>query len=218
MSVHIHRNTVNDLLWNTLVKLMRLEKLANFRLVGGTSLSLLLGHRKSVDIDMFTDAEYGTIDFLDILKTLKAEFQFIDGHNTWINKTAGNSCFIGESHLNTVKLDLFYTDPFFYPIILYEGIRLASLEEIVAMKLDVIGRGGRKKDFWDIHELFDSFELSTMLDIYSKCYPYHFSKDELIKQLTNFENADNDFEPNCLKGKYWELIKLDFEEKIKDFN
>jgi len=57
-----------------------------------------------------------------------------------------------------------------------------------------------------------------MLDIYSKCYPYHFSKDELIKQLTNFENADNDFEPNCLKGKYWELIKLDFEEKIKDFN
>lgn len=32
-----------------------------FRLVGGTALSLQMGHRLSVDIDLFTDAEYGTL-------------------------------------------------------------------------------------------------------------------------------------------------------------
>jgi len=34
-----------------------------FQLVGGTSLSLQLGHRISDDIDLFTDYEYDSIDF-----------------------------------------------------------------------------------------------------------------------------------------------------------
>ena len=37
---------------------MELEELNSFRLVGGTSLSLQIGHRMSVDIDLFTDAVY----------------------------------------------------------------------------------------------------------------------------------------------------------------
>jgi hypothetical protein len=42
-----------------------------FRLVGGTSLSLQLGHRMSIDIDLFTDADYGSIDF----KAIRAFFE-----------------------------------------------------------------------------------------------------------------------------------------------
>ncbi|MCG9898690.1 MAG: nucleotidyl transferase AbiEii/AbiGii toxin family protein [Hydrotalea sp.] len=42
-----------------------------FRLVGGTALSLYFGHRMSVDIDLFTDAPYGTIDFDKIESWLK---------------------------------------------------------------------------------------------------------------------------------------------------
>ncbi len=52
----IHKNTVTDQLWEMLMNLMRYDELSSFRLVGGTSLSLLLGHRMSVDIDLFTDA------------------------------------------------------------------------------------------------------------------------------------------------------------------
>lgn len=94
---------------------------------------------------------------------------------------------------------------------------MSSIEEIIAMKLDVIGRGGRKKDFWDIHALFENFNLRTMLDIYSKRYPFSFSHKELISQLVNFENADFDPDPNCLERKYWELIKYDFEEVVADY-
>lgn len=47
----IYKNTVSELLWEVLSKLMILDELKTFRLVGGTSLSLLLGHRISVDID-----------------------------------------------------------------------------------------------------------------------------------------------------------------------
>lgn len=59
----IYKNTVSELLWEVLLKLMTLDELKTFRLVGGTSLSLLLGHRISVDIDLFTDAPYDSIDF-----------------------------------------------------------------------------------------------------------------------------------------------------------
>jgi len=59
----IHWKTVNGLLRETLLLLMKSKEFDKFRLVGGTALSLQLGHRISVDIDLFTDADYGSIDF-----------------------------------------------------------------------------------------------------------------------------------------------------------
>ena len=209
----IKRHTVNDSLWAVLSRLMEVGYLKNFRLVGGTSLSLALGHRMSVDIDLFTDAEYGSVDFLEILENLKNDFSYVD-HSDWVNESMGNSCFLGNSARDMIKVDLFYADAFVYPIILREGIRLSSLEEIAAMKLDVIARGGRKKDFWDIHALFDHFDLNSMLDFYSTRYPYHYSSQEILRHLMDFSQADTEPDPNCLNGKYWQLIKLDIEEKV----
>ncbi|MBO5748172.1 MAG: nucleotidyl transferase AbiEii/AbiGii toxin family protein [Muribaculaceae bacterium] len=54
--------TVKPILRSTLERLMRIDEFRPFRLVGGTSLSLRYGHRISDDIDLFTDAEYGSID------------------------------------------------------------------------------------------------------------------------------------------------------------
>lgn len=209
----IYRETVSDILWETLEQLMNLELLNNFRLVGGTSLSLILGHRLSIDIDMFTDAEYGSIDFKRILDCIKKEFTHVEAEN-WSTNTMGNTCYLGKDKDNIVKLDLFYTDPFVYPIIEVGNIRLSYLEEIAAMKLEVIGNGGRKKDFWDIHALLDHFSINEMIEFYIKRYPYNHTPEDIKRQLTNFEKAENDFEPICLKGKYWELIKLDIEESI----
>ena len=209
----IFTNTVSDTLWASLIKLMNIPELDSFRLVGGTSLSLLLGHRISLDIDMFTDVDYGSINFIELLKVLEKHFKYIDSTD-WSNESIGNSCFIGDTPEDTIKLDLFYTDPFVYPVVKYQNIRLSRLEEICAMKLDVIGRGGRKKDFWDIHMLLDTFTIQEMIGFYLLKYPYGFSETELRAQLINFESAEDDFEPICLEGKYWELIKLDIEEAL----
>lgn len=213
MSIEIHKETVTDLLWDQLKVLMQIQSLEPFRLVGGTALSLLIGHRMSVDIDLFTDSEYRSINFKNIYKEFKNEFGYVSP-GKWINESMGNSCFIGRDNSETVKLDMFYCDDFIFPIIEFEKIRISSIEEIIAMKLDIIGRdtGGRKKDFWDIHALIDKYKLSEMLDIYEKRYPYTHSRKEIKEGLTNFANADHDPEPNCLLSKKWELIKLDFEE------
>lgn len=64
----LHYNTVNNLLRNSLLTLMISEEFSPFRLVRGTALSLQLGHRLSVDIDLFSDVPYGSIDFTAIDK------------------------------------------------------------------------------------------------------------------------------------------------------
>ena len=53
--------TVKPILRSTLERLMEIDEFNPFRLVGGTSLSLRYGHRMSDDIDLFTDAEYGSL-------------------------------------------------------------------------------------------------------------------------------------------------------------
>lgn len=210
----LYLNTVSELLWKSLKTLMNIKEFDSFNLVGGTSLSLQLGHRESVDIDLFTDAEYGSIDFERLEEILKSNFAYVESLNQKI-VGMGKSFFIGNDSKDLVKLDLFYTDNFVFPIIEIDSVRLASIEEITAMKLEVIGQGGRKKDFWDLHELLDTFSISQMLEFYTKRYPYNYEKDEIISKLTDFENAEFDFTPICYKDKIWEIIKLDFEETIE---
>jgi hypothetical protein len=106
----LYWNTVNKSLKEVLGTLMRASELSSFRLVGGTSLSLQLGHRLSEDIDLFTDATYGSVDFLAIDKFLKKHFPYVDTHGSPVGM--GTSYFVGKSEQHAVKLDLYYTDPY----------------------------------------------------------------------------------------------------------
>lgn len=139
----IYFNTVNELLKSSLLKLMAAEEFSKFRLVGGTALSLQIGHRESIDIDLFSDIEYGTLSFNEIEDFLKSNFKYVDFLD--VPSAMGKAYFIGENKDNTVKLDVFYTDTYIQPFIEEDGIRMATIEEIIAMKVDVIQRGGRKK-------------------------------------------------------------------------
>ncbi len=210
----IYYNTVNELLKSSLLKLMAAEEFSQFRLVGGTALSLQIGHRESIDIDLFSDVEYGTLNFKEIEDFLKSNFEYVDFLD--VPPAMGKAYFIGEDKDNSVKLDIFYTDTYIQPFIEEDGIRMATIEEIIAMKVDVIQRGGRKKDFWDLHDLLDSYSIMQMMDFHEQRYPYTHDKDLIIQNFTNFDQADDDFDPICYKGKYWEFIKEDFEEKIKN--
>ena len=74
----LHYETISPMLKDTLCELMENELFSPFRLVGGTNLSLRYGHRKSVDIDLFTDAEYGSLDFVVFENWLKFRFPYYD--------------------------------------------------------------------------------------------------------------------------------------------
>ena len=216
MESKLHYTAISPVLLSTLRKLMAAKEFDFFRLVGGTALGLYRGHRVSDDIDMFSDAEYDSIDFTAIDSFLRKTFTYAD-IGRYKATGMGKSYFVGENKNVCIKLDLFYTDRFIQKFQLIDSIRLATVEEIIAMKMDSISRGGRKKDFWDIHELMSEYTLEDMLSFHKKRYPYNHHDKELLSKFTDFTKADDDFTPICLKGKIWEIIKLDFLDFVKPF-
>ena len=193
------------------------DELKSFRLVGGTALTLLYGHRESFDLDLFSDADYETIDFQGIERYLRANQNYLDISGEELSGTGG-SIFIGDSEEECIKLDIYHTEPFIRPVVEVDGIRLADPGDVAAMKIEVIAGGGRKKDFWDIHMLLDHFSLEDILNFHGERFPWSHKRKEILEAFTDFSQADGDFTPNCLLGKYWELIKLDITEEVQVLN
>ncbi len=113
-----------------------------------------------------------------------------------------------------VKLDLFYTEEFIAPVVRQDGIRLASLQDIAAMKMQAIVDSKRKKDFWDIHELLEHFRLEELIQYGVQRNPYTLTEDKILNtlhHLAEFSALNNDDFVICLKGKYWELIVDDLQ-------
>lgn len=137
MESKLYYNIIKPLILSVLKTLMAAKEFDVFRLVGGTALGLYRGHRESVDIDLFSDAPYDSIDFGTIDAFLRKTYSYVDTNE---NKVVGigKSYFVGNSKDDCVKLDLFYTDKFIQEIMLIDDIRLVTVEEIIAMKIDVI--------------------------------------------------------------------------------
>ena len=194
----------------SLYKLMSAPEFKSFRLVGGTSLSLQLGHRISIDIDLFSDASYGSIDFEAISSFLKQAFSYVDYQSNLL-PAVGRSYTVGTDRQNLVKLDVFYSEPFVQPFHwnrynsdgYYWGNNCNEIRRCTTWWL--------KNDFWDLHELLQKYGVEKMLSLHKLRYEYNHQREVILENFTDFSNADNDFEPICLKGKYWEFIKEDIE-------
>jgi hypothetical protein len=73
----LYWNTVNQELKECLELLMHSEYFQKFRLVGGTALSLHLGHRISVDIDLFSEEPYRSLNFDAIDDFLRLNYNYV---------------------------------------------------------------------------------------------------------------------------------------------
>lgn len=182
----LHYETVIPRLKGILGDIMKQPIFNPFYLVGETSLSLRLGHRESVDIDLFTNAPYGSLDFSvyeDFFRDTYAYYYCTDKTNI---VGFGRSYYLGETENDSIKVDLFYRDEMIDPCDVIDGIRMASLSDITAMKMDVISRRGRKKDFWDLHELLNIYSLAEMLELHKERYEYTHDRDQIIANLVDF--------------------------------
>ena len=141
-----------------LTELSKDEKLQSFYLVGDTALALQLGHRKSEGIDLHTANDIDTI-YLNAYLSQKYSFsQTYVAENTLKGDIAG------------VKVDMIsFPYRMIRPLVIEEGIRLASIEDIVAMKLSAIAQNGsRLKDFVDVAYLSTIMSLSDMVGCYAE--------------------------------------------------
>lgn len=201
----LRKETVTAGTLELLKSLMLDENLAGFFLVGGTALSLQIGHRISIDIDLFSENPFDENTLLDYLESQR---------NLKLDYLAKNTI---KGQIAEVKVDLITHG---YPLVkkleVTEGIRLASLEDIAAMKLNaIIGNGTRLKDFIDIAYMSSFIPLKEMIDAYE--HKYASRNPLLVMKALSYHHDINFNEPiHMIKSKYsWKLIEKRLAEMAR---
>lgn len=216
--MRLYYDTVSTPLLSILRRLLSSDIFKDFRLVGGTALALQRGHRRSVDIDLFTDLDYADMPVSDMRDYLEKEFPFHRGTESMNMPANGYHIFLSEGQEPPIKVDFFYTEPFIFPAIDEDGLRLADQREIAAIKLGVIGNQiYRQKDYWDVHDLLENYSLSEMIQWALQRDPYSFTKDDIIRGLQQVNQVEES--PTGIVSlkplSYWELKVLDLMEEVK---
>ena len=175
----LHKETVEPSTLELLRQLQAEPLLQTFNLVGGTALALRLGHRKSIDLDLFTREDFDIEELKTMLVQrygLKVSYERNQTLKGFINGVMIDCIRFNYPHLQTPDI--------------IDGVRLESVPDIIAMKLSAIAQNGtRIKDFIDIATLSTQYSLTDMLSFYSTKFP-HANVVMPIKALTYFDEID----------------------------
>lgn len=193
----LHEETVEPGTLELITSLQNDRMFEGFFLVGGTALSLQIGHRISIDIDLFTASPFDSASYLEYLeKEYGFSMQF--------------------SHKNTLKgiargvfVDFItHSYPYVFDPIEIGGIRMLSKPDIAAMKVNAIsGNGTRSKDFIDIYFLLKEYSFKEIVGFYSVKYGRR-NEFHAVKSLTYFEDMNTDDWPNLIRETHLTPSKL----------
>ena len=197
----LHLETIAPATLDLLRRLQSLPMLAETRLVGGTALALHLGHRVSVDLDIFGRWDYEKDLGLALAKIGRVE---------------------KESGTQSGKMAFFYVDDVKVDCVAYEeyawiddpveesGVRLAGVRDIAAMKVNAVTNRGTRKDFVDVARLLDDYPLEEIFGWYQLKYP-DANPALALRSLSYFVDAETMPMPRMLIPFDWE----DAKERIR---
>ena len=161
-----------------------------FFLVGGTALALQVDHRLSIDLDFFS---------LQPFDNQQMETYLIERYGFQTDYVATNTL---KGFVQDIKVDMLtHAYPLVRSLVQEEGLSLAALEDIGAMKLNAIAHSGnRQKDFYDLYFLLEHHSLQHLLLAYQTKYS---NSNPIIplKGITWFDDIDFEMEKPMLKRK-----------------
>jgi len=186
-------------------KIREAQVLENFYLAGGTALSLILGHRKSIDLDFFSSSFPKFEILVAKLKTLNPKV---------INQDKGTL----DLYMDDVKVSfLEYKYPLVGDFLEFDQVKVASLEDIACMKLSAISSRGSKKDFIDLYFILQKFSLGELLALFEKKFKgVNYQMSHILKSLVYFEEAEKQPDPEFLVDVDWNEVKSFLEGKVKE--
>jgi hypothetical protein len=201
----LHYNTITPETLELLTKLQSIPDFAEMRLVGGTSLALQIGHRKSIDIDLFGHIRGDEFSVSEEINTL--------GKVTQLKKSKNINIYT----INGIKVDVVnYSYIWLEDSIIENNLQLAGKKDIAAMKIAAITGRGSKKDFIDLFFLLQEFTLNQILGFYTSKYP-DASTFLAIKSLSYFEDADSNEDPVMLYNINWPEIKECIKNEVINY-
>lgn len=199
----LHYTTIKPGTLGLLKKIMAVPELKDFNLAGGTSLALQIGHRVSVDLDLFGKRPFERQEILDLVEKVGEVRELQYSKNIFILQ------------IDEVKVDFVnYKYPLLREIRHETGLRLVSLEDIGAMKIGAITGRGKKRDFTDLFFLMKKFSMAELISFYNEKYP-DGNEMMAVRSLTYFEDADEDDDLTLFKKADWQTVKKTIEKEIR---
>lgn len=209
-------NRVKDYIlnWNQkrILKQIEFLKKFNFYLAGGTAIALQFGHRTSKDLDFYTQKHFKNTGVIQ-------EFKKIFGKEATQIKRAPD----------TLSLKIRQTDLSFFrypyklirPFVPYLSVNLASVEDILAMKIEAIIGRGTKRDFVDIYYGIKNFGLQKVLSFFQEKYPEIFNEQNCLHALMYFKDAEAPQKDRkriyLFENIEWKNIKTHIAEEVKKY-
>lgn len=201
----LYKEVLDRKTYSLLNNLQSIPELSKTRLVGGTALALQCGHRVSVDLDLF-----GEFD-----SSLPLEM-FISQCGNCVIKTGSNRL-MQFFEIDGIKVDFVnYSYPWLKPTVIEEEIKLASIEDIAAMKVNAIINRGSKKDFVDLYQLLSIFSLGEIFSFFSQKYNTG-NIQTALRSMTYFVDAELETLPKMLCPFDWNIAKNKIKESVRQF-
>jgi hypothetical protein len=173
-------------------------------LAGGTGLALHIGHRRSIDLDLFRQTPFDSAQF-------RSRLAGLDGLRNV--ELADGTVYL---QLHGVKVSvLHYPYPLLFPPAVFDGLSVADPRDIACMKLDTIGSRGARRDFVDLYAAAKAYGLPAIFDWFAAKYamaPYN--RAHLLKALTYFVDAEQDPLPDMLVPVDWPAITQYFVREV----
>jgi hypothetical protein len=203
----LYRSAVPTLLLQTCNTLFQSQLFEDFSIGGGLALALRSNHRRTNEIDLYSHKPVPE----DTVKKMERFFQYSFGmtdHQRLSTKNGNMAFFVYNLNGDFVKIELHTVPSPLAETHEQEGLRLLSETDVTKILLRSIVEEGKKSEYWDLHALLEMHPAEELL--------LHFenvkSESGIRSAICDFSRADNDFEPQCLRGKDWNLIKLDIFE------
>jgi hypothetical protein len=197
--IELHTEVLDSRTEDVLAKLGSAHELASFYLAGGTGLALQLGHRRSNDLDLFSERPW---------RWETTQPGLASAGRVGIDRQEAGT-FVGK--VDGVRVSLFH-----YPYVLLEPtletrfqVPVAGLLDIACMKVVAVVQRGGKKDFIDLYHLSRAgFTVEEVLAALSRKVPGStYSRVAVAKGLAYFDDADEEPEPEMLVPSDWTKIK-----------
>lgn len=193
----LHLETIEPATLDLLKRLQTLPVFAETRLVGGTALALQLGHRVSVDLDIFGKWDYAA--------DLVAELSKIGRVEKESGTASGKMAFL---YVEDIKVDCVSYEEYRWldPPVEESGVRLAGVRDIAAMKINAITNRATRKDFVDMARLLEDHPLEEMFAWYREKYPAA-NPALAMRSMSYFADAETMPMPRMLTPFDWAAAK-----------
>jgi len=196
-----HGNVISSSTEATLRALEGAKLLDRFYLAGGTALALQFGHRRSLDLDFFSQELFSEDALLQQMQKLVG-FSLVQKASFTLHATIQGTkvSFLG------------YAYPVLFPMRHFLGVAIADPRDIACMKVTAIASRGTRRDFVDLYVMAQRFGLKEILRLFTQKYAQtNYNKLHILKSLTYFADAEKDPMPHMLITLDWKEVRRFFE-------